>query len=77
MSAKDGSGIDAFFTALEQTLAAGKRRRELLFPYSDQGRISGLYDVARVESVEYADDGVRVVATMDAKAEGLYRKYIV
>ncbi len=77
MSAKDGSGLDAFFAALEQTLAAGKRRRELCFPYSDQGRISGLYDVARVESVEYADDGVRVVATMDAKTEGLYRKYIV
>ncbi|MBQ7377054.1 MAG: GTPase HflX [Clostridia bacterium] len=77
MSAKDGSGLDAFFAALEQTLAAGKRRRELLFPYSDQGRISGLYDVARVESVEYADEGIRVVATMDAKAEGLYRKYIV
>lgn len=76
LSALDGSGLDGFFTALASVLSAGKRTRTFLFPYAEQGRVSGLYELARVENVEYTDEGVLVLATMDAKTEGLYRKYL-
>ena len=77
ISAYDGRGIDLLLSRLLSIVQAGKRRVEFLIPYSEQGKLSSLYSIATVESVDYAEDGVRVCAVLDQKGLGLYRAYLL
>ena len=50
---------------------------EFLIPYADGGALNLLHALAHDIVTEYADDGVRVTATVDAKTKGKLREYLV
>ena len=76
ISAKTGEGIDALLEAVEALIRAQKREVTLLFPYSEQGAVSLIYDNYSVKSVEYTEDGVLIECVLDERGLGLYRDYI-
>jgi hypothetical protein len=51
--------------------------RGILIPYADGGAVNLLHALAHDVQMEYADDGVRVSATVDAKTKGKLREYLV
>ena len=57
-------------------IAENKRVVELLIPYAEQGKVNQLYQVAQVMETEYLDEGVLVIARVDAKVLGQYAKYM-
>ena len=76
VSATTGRGLDTFCQVLEEVIAQTKRIVSLCFPYAEQGKVSTLYAVAQVMEVNYEDDGVYVIARMDAKTLGQFSKYV-
>ena len=46
-----------------------------VIPNADAGVLSRLYALAVVETVDYGDEAMTVIATVDAKTHGMYRKY--
>ncbi|MBQ2876625.1 MAG: GTPase HflX [Clostridia bacterium] len=71
-----GEGIDRLLALIEQEIKKFKKKYLLVIPYERQSALSALYDQYTVESVDYADDGIRVVAILDEKGRGVYGKYI-
>ncbi len=76
ISAKTGEGVDAMLHRLVDIIQNGKKRVELCFPYSEQGRVSAVYEYGNVENVSYLDDGVLVTAVLDNHGIGYFRKYL-
>lgn len=76
ISAKEGWGLDLLLEALGELAHAGKKRCTLYFPYSEQGKVSALYQDASVESIEYTDTCVAVVAVLDEKSQGKYAEFM-
>ena len=77
ISAKTGNGINTLLAAIEVELSRLKRNYKLLVPYDKQTIVSSLYANYTVVSVEYADNGVLVEATLDERGHGMYRQLIV
>ena len=77
ISALTGMGIDAFLAKLEELARAGTRKCTLRIPMAEQGILNQLYKLATVEEVNYFDEYVEVVAVLDNRAEGTFKKYIV
>ena len=77
VSALTGMGIDTFLAMLEEMAQAGTKRCTLRIPMAEQGTLNQLYRLATVEDVQYTDAYVEVVAVLDARAQGTFRKYIV
>ena len=77
ISAKTGNGINTLLAAIEVELSRLKRNYKLLVPYDKQTIVSSLYANYTVVSVEYADNGVLVEATLDERGRGMYRHLIV
>ena len=77
ISAKTGQGLEQMIEKLEAMAAEGKRRITYFIPNSEGGALNTLYRVATVENVEYGPEGMTVVATVDAKARGMMRRYAV
>lgn len=77
ISAKTGEGMDEFETKLEQIAAGGRTRETFLIPHSDGASLHLLYTSAHGVETEYAEDGVRVTATVDAKLRGKLAAYNV
>lgn len=75
VSALTGEGIDLLVARLEKMAADTKKTVELCFPYSDQGKVSGLYGACRVLEVSYDDDCIRVRVSMDKAMLGRYADY--
>ena len=76
ISAKEGWGLDLLLEALGELAHAGKKRCTLYFPYSEQAKVSALYQDASVESIEYTDTCVAVVAVLDEKSQGKYAEFM-
>jgi len=76
VSAKSGRGMDTLLTLLRDLALAGHRRVTLCFPYSEQGKMSRLYECGTVEDVRYEENGVTVDAVLDGRGCGLFRRYI-
>ena len=76
ISARTGKGVDAFLEQLSDLLKEGKRDVILRIPYAKAGELDGVYRHATVKEVSYEEDAIRVLATVDAKARGLYRAYM-
>ena len=76
ISALDGRGVENLIEELEKLALAGKRYCVFHIPYSEQGIISQLYQVATVEETVYENDYITVCAVADAKVIGQYKKYI-
>ena len=77
ISARTGMGIDRMLARLVDMIQDGKKRVELLFPYSEQGRVSAVYSYGNVEDIVYGDDGVRVAAVLDRHGIGFFRDYLI
>ena len=77
ISALTGMGIDGFLVKLEELARAGTRRCILHIPMSEQGVLAQLYKLATVESVDYRENDMEVVAVLDTRAQGTFKKYIV
>jgi hypothetical protein len=50
---------------------------EFLIPYADGSALNLLYALAHDIVTEYADNGMRVTATVDAKTKGKLREYLL
>jgi len=77
ISARTGQGIEQMLARLDVIVSAGKRRVTYRIPNSDGGALNTLYRFATVESVDYGAEAMTVVATVDAKARGMMRRYAV
>ena len=76
ISAKTGQGLDQLAELLQTVIRRGKRRVTFVIPNAQQGALSKLYsEQAAVESVEYGDEAVTVVATVDDRVYGMMKKY--
>ncbi len=76
ISAKTGKGVDDFLERLAALLKEGKRDVTLLIPYDKAKELDGVYRHATVKEVSYEETHIRVLATVDAKALGMYRAYL-
>ena len=76
ISAKTGEGTDTLLSRLEELLDRGNRHAELLIPYSDAGIMDLLNREARIDSLEYTDEGIAVSALLDPETFGRVKKYI-
>lgn len=76
ISALSGEGCDALAEAIEQVIRQGKRRVTFRIPNAQSGALSRLYsEKAAVESVDYGDEYITAVATVDDRVYGLMRQY--
>ena len=75
ISAVSGQGIEQFAQKLETLVLAGRKKVKYLIPHAEQSALNKLYKDATVESTEYIDNGVLVVATVDEKIQGIMSKY--
>ncbi len=77
VSGVTGYGIDRLLSMITAEIQKCKKKYKLLLPYSEQGKLSSMYNSYTVENVEYLDNGVYVEVILDGKGKGLYDKYIV
>ncbi len=77
ISALTGQGMERLVERIEAIALGGKRRLTFFIPNSDGAALNTLYRVATVESVDYGDDGMTVVALADARASGMLKNYII
>ena len=72
-----GEGIERLLGIIENELHKFNKKFVLSIPYDAQSALSTIYNSYKVESVDYIDTGVRVVAVLDEKGRGVYGKYII
>lgn len=76
ISARTGEGCDALAAALETLIRQGKRRVTFRIPNAQSGALARLYsEKAAVESVEYGDEYITAVATVDDRVYGLLKQF--
>lgn len=75
ISARSGEGVDTLLGKIEDIIHRGKHRATFVIPNAEQGALAVLYRSEAVESIEYGDEFVRVVATVDEKTRGMLKKY--
>ena len=76
ISALTGQGCDDLAAAIRDIIRRGKRQVTFVIPNAEQGALSRLYsEKAAVESVEYGEEAVTVIATVDDRVYGLMKKY--
>ncbi len=75
ISALTGQGCDRLAQVIEKVIHENKRTVKFYFPNSEQGMMSLLYGNATVKDVEYTDDGVFAVASVDNRIWGKLKKY--
>ena len=76
VSGATGFGIDALLERIEEEIHKFKKKYKLLIPYSDQSKVSALYNSYTVESVDYGDEGIWVEVILDERGKGVYGRYI-
>ena len=77
ISALTGQGLEIFVDKLEKAVLNGKTLETFVIPNADAGALSTLYRLASsVESVEYGDEYITAVATVDARAKGNLARYL-
>ena len=77
VSSTTGYGIDDLMRLITEEIQKYKKEYNLLIPYSEQGKLSAMYNVYTVKSVDYLDNGISVSVVLDSRGKGLYEKYIV
>ena len=77
VSGTTGYGIDKLLSLITNEIQKCKKVYKLLIPYSDQGKLSAIYNTYTVKSVDYIEDGVSVTVVLDSRGKGLYGQYIV
>ena len=77
ISAKTGQGVDRMIEKLTEIVSEGKRRVTYRIPNAEGGALNTLYRYATVESVEYGDEAMTVIALADSQARGMLRRFAV
>jgi GTP-binding protein HflX len=77
LSAKDKNGIEELLSMIDGVISESKKEVKLLFPFSEQSLVSKIYNEYTVKSCDYLESGVSVVAIMDGRGIGQYKKYII
>ncbi|MDY4218889.1 MAG: GTPase HflX [Candidatus Faecousia sp.] len=76
VSAKGGQGMDRLLELIARNLARGQHRVTLLLPYPKGGLLDRLHQEAKVQSVDYAPQGIAVEAVVGPVLYGQLRDYI-
>jgi GTP-binding protein HflX len=76
ISAASGAHLEQLLEMIEKHLDTGVQRVVLKLPYSAAGEVDRLHREAKVFSVEYENDGIRVDAALSRELQGRYRAYI-
>lgn len=77
ISALTGQGLELFVNKLESAILDGKTVETFVIPNAEAGALNTLYRLASsVESVEYGDEFITAVATVDARAKGNLSGYL-
>ncbi|MBO7303663.1 MAG: GTPase HflX [Clostridia bacterium] len=77
VSGKNGTGIDKLLELIVEAIRKTKREVKLLMPYTEQSKVSGIYNEYTVLSSEYTDDGILISAILDERGIGNYRNFIL
>ena len=77
VSGATGYGLERLLSLITEEIQKCKKPYTLLIPYSEQGKLSSMYNVYTVKSVDYLDNGIAVTVVLDSRGKGLYEKYIV
>ncbi len=75
ISATSGQGIDQLTAKLEEMAHSGKKKIKYLIPHSESAALNILYKNATVESTDFLESGVEIIATVDRRTQGLMKKY--
>ena len=75
ISAKTGEGAAELLKQISELLEGGKRRVELLVPYSDAGLLDVLKKEGAVETFDYTDAGISVHAVIRPELWGRVSQY--
>ena len=73
ISAKNGTGLDKLKAEISRRIAALRHRVELTVPYNRGNVLSLIHEKGQVLSEDYAEDGTRVTALLDA---ALYQRVV-
>lgn len=76
LSATTGEGIEGLIRGIADELEQAIRKIKLLIPYDSAGLLDELYKLARVEKVDYTDDGIHVDAQCNHIILGKVRRYL-
>lgn len=75
VSARTGQGIELLLEKMQELMHAGKKRKIFHIPNAEAGALNTLYQNATVEDVEYTADKMIVTAVVDAKVNGMLKRY--
>ena len=70
ISAIRGNGLDAFKECIQEIILKSRIRIERVFPYSEAGKIQLIRQFGQLESEEYTEDGIKVLAYVPKEIEG-------
>lgn len=76
LSAKDGTGLESLFEALDEVLSHLNHSETLLIPYDESGLINLLYEQAVVQNKEYKPEGIEVRALLTPAIAGQLAAFI-
>ena len=76
ISAKQGLGIDALFSSIEQALNSARQEIELIVPYSKYEAVSFIRERGMLLEEEHLDSGTRIKARLDSADIGQLKKII-
>ena len=77
ISAKEGSGIESLYDAIDEVLSRLNRSVTLLIPYEESGLLNLLYEQAVVQSSEYKPEGIEVQALLSPAIAGQLAEFII
>lgn len=76
ISAKQGHGIDALFSMIEQALNSARQEIEIIVPYSKYEAVSFIRERGMLLAEEHLDIGTRIKARLDSADIGQLKKII-
>lgn len=77
ISAKEGSGLESLFAAMDELLGRLNQTATLLIPYEESGRLNLLFEQAVVQSKEYKPEGIEVKALLPPAVAGQLAAFII
>ena len=75
LSAKTGEGAAALLQTLSRILESGKKRAQLLIPYTDNAAFEALRRDGAIETSDYREDGIFVEAVVRPELWPRVREY--
>ncbi len=77
ISAKEGSGLEQLFEAIEEVLSRLNRAVSLLIPYEESGLMNLLFEQAVVQEKDYKPEGIEVRALLTPAVAGQLAEFII